>query len=142
MSTINIQPLAISREDAFSLYAQSLRPYIEAVYGWDEKSQRERFAGSYPSEGLFSLYRAKEDIGLLALRGPGLHVALLLIRPEFQNQGLGREVMAELHNRNQTITLSSFKLNTHAVRFYQALGYTIIGEDEHFYDLSRPANQE
>lgn len=48
--------------------------------------------------------------------------------------------MASLEQRalekSLRVTLSSFKNNTGAVRFYQNIDYEIVGEDDYFYDMA------
>ncbi len=48
--------------------------------------------------------------------------------------------MLHLHNQaresGRKITLSSFKKNEGAIRFYETLGYKIIGSDENFVDMA------
>lgn len=134
-------------DEAFALYKQGLYAYIEQVFGWNEAFQRERFGSSYPLETLYWSEGQGQNQALLCLRETAAerHVHLLLILPEFQRQGLGRSLMQELQRQaaqnGQVVTLSSFKLNTGALAFYQRLGYTIVGEDADFYDLSlRPAS--
>lgn len=143
MHELLIQSYTLPREQAFRLYELTLREHIESVYGWDETGQRERFETTYPNENLQALYLGADSAGLLALRDQAdcLHVALLLIDPAFQGHGLGRRAMLQLQARGKDITLSCFKHNVGALRFYLGLGYTISGEDEHFYDLRRPAEQ-
>lgn len=73
------------------------------------------------------------------LSSNSIHVHLLIIFEEFQGQGLGRDVMLEIHknarNTAKLVKLSCFKINTKAVSFYQSLGYSVFGEDEYFYDF-------
>lgn len=70
-----------------------------------------------------------------------LHVHLLIVFPEFQNQKLGGRVMNMVHEiaREQgrsDVTLSSFTRNEPAVRFYKSLGYKVTESDENFLSLS------
>ncbi|MBF4437605.1 N-acetyltransferase, partial [Vibrio anguillarum] len=70
-----------------------------------------------------------------------IHVHLLIVFPEFQNQKLGESVMNMIHKiaRDQGrshVTLSSFTRNESAVRFYKSLGYKVTECDENFLSLS------
>lgn len=70
------------------------------------------------------------------------HIHLLIISPQYQDQSLGKKVMSLIHEkahqeqRNQ-VTLSSFRNNTRAIRFYQSLGYQVIDDsDEDFVGMA------
>ncbi len=70
-----------------------------------------------------------------------IHVHLLVVFPEFQNQKFGQKIMNYVHSRadaegRNRVTLSSFIRNEAAVRFYKSLGYQLIDSDEYFYSLS------
>lgn len=41
------------------------------------------------------------------------------------------------HDHNKKVTLSSFKANEGAIKFYKSMGYIVTSEDEHFLDLSK-----
>ena len=131
----------------FSLYELTLRPHIEAAFGWDEGFQRQRWA-AYADQDRRQILIEGLAAGLLVLRQDpdALHVSLLLLDPAWQGRGLGRRVMERFQTEAETsglpVTLSCFRGNTRALAFYQGLGYQISGEDEVFYDLIRPRAME
>jgi ribosomal protein S18 acetylase RimI-like enzyme len=70
----------------------------------------------------------------------------LIIFPQHQNQNIGQQVMMLIHNkarleqRNQ-VTLSSFRGNTRAIQFYEALGYQVVDDsDEDFVGMTLSLN--
>ena len=71
------------------------------------------------------------------------HVHLLIIFPQYQGQSLGKEVMSLSYIREpseeqrEQVTLSSFRSNTRAISFYQALGYLVVDEgDDDFVGMT------
>ena len=128
----------VTQDTLFSLYCLVLREFIEPVYGWDQSFQRRRFDAEYPSESAEIVQAGSVVAGyvLVAERPESHHVALLLLRPEFQRLGIGREVMCKVlaHAKScgKAVTLSCFKANIAALRFYQQLGFVVHEEEPHF----------
>ncbi|AZZ90007.1 GNAT family N-acetyltransferase [Hahella sp. KA22] len=133
--------------EAFAAYKAGLYTSIDTAFGWDDDYQTQRFHNSYAVEDLYWIVRADTRVGLLCYRlhEDALHLHLALIFREAQSQGLGSQVMAQLHSLAQEtqrpITLSSFKDNHGAIRFYHRHGYRITGEDAHFVELERGWDQ-
>jgi ribosomal protein S18 acetylase RimI-like enzyme len=139
----------------FPLYKRALYPFIEKTFGWDETFQRERVQSAYPLDSLYwASYRAatygatdKVERGAVVSvkqQEGVLHLHLLIVLENLRAQGIGQTVMQALHQHatqhGQIITLSCFKSNPRALRFYQKLGYQVTAEEEHFFDLSwRPS---
>ena len=138
-------PLAAGAGDEaanFSLYCELLRQHIEPAFGWDLEFQRTRFRNEYPSDHTSLILCEDVPCGFLVttMRERALHVSLLLIRPESQRRGIGQAVMAglvqEAGRRQLAVTLSCFKSNYAARRFYEKLGFEACREDVHFVELS------
>ncbi|WLQ12679.1 GNAT family N-acetyltransferase [Hahella aquimaris] len=133
--------------EAFAAYKAGLYTSIDTAFGWDEDYQTQRFHSRYALEDLYWIVSADRRVGLLCYRlhEDALHLHLALIFREAQSQGLGSQVMAQLHRLAQEtqrrITLSSFKDNHGAIRFYRRHGYRITGEDAHFVELARDGDQ-
>lgn len=135
---------AVGGADMFALYEATLRGYIEHAFGWDEAMQRQRFAASYDPANIWLVETRGETAGYIALKTSpdGIHLSLLILKPRFQRQGIGRQVMAALTSMagetGADITLSCFLRNTGAMAFYESLGFRAIAKDEHFatYRLS------
>jgi ribosomal protein S18 acetylase RimI-like enzyme len=127
----------------FTLYEASLRPYIEAAFGWNHDFQVERFETAYPDEGISVVWCGGQPCGYIAVRPAerSVHLALLLLDPLHRGSGIGANVMDQVEVRaaalGQPVTLSCFKGNVRALSFYERRGYRRYGEDEHFFELSR-----
>lgn len=127
---------------AFELYKTTLFEHIEAVFGWDEDFQQQRFQ-QYEASSLFWMQRGPQRLALVCYKvhADCLHVHLLLVFPNYQGQGLGEQTMHNIHalarQRGLTqVTLSSFRCNQGALRFYQRLGYVVTHTETDFYTLA------
>ena len=71
-----------------------------------------------------------------------IHLSLLLLQPEFRNQGIGERVMQTLMSRaaesSQPLTLSCFLGNQPAMTFYRKIGFCVVTKDEHFVTFRSP----
>ena len=75
------------------------------VYVWEEKARIFGFAGSY-----------------------GDYIAGIFVCGEAQSGGIGKELMAFLKERKETLKLNVYKKNIRAVRFYQREDFAILSE--------------
>lgn len=134
--------LPIEQPLAFELYKNTLFEHIEAVFGWDECFQQQRFQ-QYDASLFFWVQRGPERLAFLCYKvhADRLHVHLVLVFPAYQGQGLGEQIMLNIHAlaRQQgltQVTLSSFRRNQGALRFYQRLGYEVTYTETDFYTLA------
>ncbi|ELE7615283.1 GNAT family N-acetyltransferase [Vibrio vulnificus] len=130
-------------ESLFSVVKQGLYSHVDAVFGWCDEFQANRLKSDYEPHWFHWVYFNKTQVGMLCFKPyeNALHVHLLIVFPEFQNQRLGEKVMSTVHGiaREQGrsyVTLSSFTRNESAVRFYKYLGYQVTESDENFLSLS------
>lgn len=130
-------------ESLFSVVKQGLYSHVNAVFGWCDEFQVDRLKSDYEPHWFHWVYLNNRRVGTLCFKpyDNALHVHLLIVFPEFQNQKLGERVMNMVHEiareqgRNH-VTLSSFTRNESAVRFYKSLGYEVTESDENFLSLS------
>ena len=129
-------------EVAYNSFKTELYTVIDKVFGWDESFQLNRFQNQYKREWFHWIENQFGRVGYICFfqRENDIHVSLLIISSEEQGKGYGKIAMyliEEIAKReNLKVTLSSFKENAMAVRFYKSLGYKIISQDEHFLDLA------
>ncbi|WP_282249272.1 GNAT family N-acetyltransferase [Vibrio campbellii] len=146
MRHMDIQLIQIKSDDfesLFSVVKQGLYSHVDAVFGWCDDFQVNRLKSDYEPHWFYWVYLNNKQVGMLCFKpyDNALHVHLLIVFPEFQNQKLGGRVMNMVHEiaREQGrshVTLSSFTRNESAVRFYKSLGYKVIESDENFLSLS------
>jgi len=127
--------------EAFLLYKAALKAVIEDAFGWNEDFQKDRFRDKYEPSWLYWIEANSQRVGYVCFfETPSeLHVSLLIIFDDFRNKMYGRNIMETLQQRafqkSLKVTLSSFKNNTGAIRFYKTMGYDIVAEDAYFYDM-------
>ncbi|MDL5029351.1 GNAT family N-acetyltransferase [Vibrio sp. TMPB1044] len=131
-------------EELFAFVKQGLFIHVDNVFGWEDDFQRKRLLNDYHPSWFHWIYHKNERVGLVCFKtyGNTYHIHLLIISPQYQGQSLGKKAMLLIHNkarqeqRNQ-VTLSSFRSNTRAISFYQALGYQIVDDnDEGFVGMA------
>jgi ribosomal protein S18 acetylase RimI-like enzyme len=131
---------------AYELYKESFQEYIEKSFGWDEKFQINRFC-KYNINDFQWITINKQNIGYicLAISDQSYHLHLIVIKSECRNIGLGKSIIKKIetmaYKRSVIIKLSSFKLNERANNFYKHLGYSFLEDDEHFYEITKSAQQ-
>lgn len=144
---IEFKPIANQdRDSVYEGYKAALSPLIEKAFGWNEDFQQERFQSRYELEWFHWITMSGERVGYVCFsqKTAEIHLSLLIIDADKRGRGLGQLVMTRLHElareSGSKVTLSSFKNNTGAIKFYERLGYKTVGSDEHFVDmvLGRP----
>lgn len=146
--TLNRLPSGFNhRHDLFALYRLTLHRCIDQAFGWDEDFQRQRFMTAYVGKDCYAIAVDEVDVGCIVLtyQTDNVHLSLLLVQPEHQRQGIGRQVMKTLMlqsaDTGQVVTLSCLAGNQNAMEFYRALGFEIVGREEHFVNLRYAANR-
>ena len=126
---------------AYNLYCETLHSDIEETFGWDEEFQQERFKVEYELNSLYWIYVEEKRVGLTCYtcNENSVHTRLLLITPTCQKVGYGRNAMAKIEEVAKTlnlpVTLSVFRTNNAAYRFYTSIGYTTVSEGDTHLDL-------
>ncbi|MCR9364927.1 GNAT family N-acetyltransferase [Vibrio antiquarius] len=130
-------------ESLFSVVKQGLYSHVDAVFGWCNEFQVNRLKSDYEPHWFHWVCLNNTQVGMLCFKpyDNAIHVHLIIIFPEFQNQQLGKRVMNMVHDiareqERSQVTLSSFTRNESAVSFYKSLGYKVTESDENFLSLS------
>lgn len=132
-------------EELFALYKSALKSIVEETFGWDEAFQRERFKSRYDQTWFHWIEDRGDNVGFVCYwrKTNELHLSLLIIVEDKRNIGYGQAVMERLHaearRQNGFVTLSSFRKNLSAIKFYEKLRYSVVGGDDHFVDMKLDA---
>ena len=122
----------------WNLHQRTFRTYVEATWGWNEEWQSEYFRETRDLSRYEILTDDGRDIGCLGIRNEEqvLFLEYIAILPEYQNQGVGSEVVRDLlrsaAERGVTVGLSVLKVNP-ARKLYERMGFQVIGSDEFRY---------
>ena len=111
----------------------TMRPVIEASYGWDEATQR-----GYAQESLLGtiVLVGDEPAGVMTLAdwGDQLHLVWMAVAPHAQRRGLGSALIEYCQRRarelSKPLTLQVLQ-NNPAVKLYERYGFEV-------YDRSGP----
>lgn len=140
----SVQPSEL--ETVFTYYSDALYHYIDEVFGWDESFQRHRLL-DVGLEGFYWVTHKQVRIGIVWINvvEQALHLHLLLVFSQWQNQGYGHTIVAHLkafarQRGLKCLTLSSFIKNQGAIRFYQRQGFDLVERETHFVNLRHDLN--
>lgn len=127
----------------FDLHAATIRPYVDATWGWDDAVQRVMFRQRWNPTDTQIVVVDGVDAGVLRLRETETEVflGLIEIHPAYQNQGLGtaiiQDILSEARQRSVPVLLHVLKANADARRLYERLGFEIIEEREERYVMKK-----
>lgn len=119
----------------FSLHRDSMRVYVEPIWGWHEDWQEEYFRKKFDARDRKIIVIDGRDAGVLVVeeRLDEIHIGLIEILPEFQGRGIGTMILTHLTQeattRQTLLCLHVLKTNQPAKRFYERLGFRIIEEE-------------
>ncbi|HEX6838172.1 MAG TPA: GNAT family N-acetyltransferase [Polyangia bacterium] len=128
-------------EFMYELHEVTLRVHVDAIWGWEERFQRNMLRQSCAAKPRSIVVVDGADSGVVAIVRTPEHVYLDLIElhPRVQRRGIGaaivRSVVAEAEAARLPAGLRVFKINVGARRLYQRLGFAIVGENETHYDM-------
>ncbi len=131
----------------YQLHAATIRPAVEATWGWDDAFQQELFRSRWnPAKTQVVMVDGKM-VGTLRLveNQDEIFLALIEIHPDHQNHGLGttiiQDILTEAHQRSLPVLLHVLKANEAARRLYERLGFAIIEEREERYIMKSSTPQ-
>lgn len=132
MHGITFHPLQTQEEaEACARMMATSEPWITLKRGYAELLK----AVQNPAREVYLAKVEKEIVGLIMINMQGAftgYIQTICVASKWQNQGIGRQLMAFAEERifaqtpNVFLCVSSF--NTRAQEFYAGLGYEVIGE--------------
>jgi len=127
---------------AYEVKKAALGPYIAQAFGWDEAQQRAFHAEEYDPTITQIILFGDQQIGWLAVQRADttLFISDMYCLPSFQGQGIGKQLLQALLTEADTARyvakLDVLKVNP-ARRLYERCGFSIVGENAHFYHMER-----
>ena len=129
----------------YTLKAESIRPYVEKIWGWDEKFQQKDFDSDFASVEYFSVIEIDgKFIGFLQcyFESPYLDVAEIHLLSEYRGKGIGSDILLSLQNdcliKKRMMRIGCFKENHRAKSLYKKLGFIQTEETNTHYILQYP----
>ena len=127
----------------FQIKETSIKPYIEHIWGWDEEVQLDFHAKDFKPEQVQILIDEHGcDIGLLVVTedDSSICVKSILLCNHAQGKGIGTVVLSGLieqaRSKAKPIELQVFKVNERARALYEKLGFGIVGQTKHHFQMT------
>lgn len=126
----------------YALHSQSVRPYVEKNWGWDEGYQQKDFDRDFSHIEQFKVIEMDGRlVGFVQcyLEHSRYHVVEMHLRPEYRGKGIGSDILKALQEscmvQGGRIQIGCFKENDRAKNLYQKLGLVQIEETDTHYIL-------
>lgn len=114
-------------------FTHSDLPGLLAVFNQARAAQRSFTEKTYSMNDFMAVIEGEEILvarventlaGFISVWKPERFIHHLFVAPRYQNQGVGRALIAETQHRfSLPLSLKCLKSNTHACRFYERLGW-------------------
>lgn len=123
-------------EFILNLRRKTIKPYVEAIWGWDETFQTKDFLENFQPELNKIVTYGGHDIGVLERYESEfvVNISEIHIEPAYQGKGIGssilKTVIEQAREMNKTVKLGAFKKNHGAIKLYEQLGLHQTGETE------------
>lgn len=113
----------------FQLHKDTLGPYVDQVWGWDDEDQRAHLRRTIDYDATQVIVTDEVDIGRLKVerRQHEVYLGLIEIAPSHQGRGIGgqivRGVLDDAFVDGKRVCLNVLRVNTAAYRLYRRLGF-------------------
>lgn len=130
-------------EITYRIKRNSIKQYVEKIWSWNEFFQKKTHETNFVASNTKIIGRDQKEVGYLVLKETQSEIFIenLLIEREFQNLGIGKEIMEEIIERanseKKLIRLQVFKINVRAQKFYKSLGFKEISEMENHIEMKK-----
>ena len=129
----------------YALKTESIRPYVEKIWGLDEDYQKKDFDGDFSNMEQFHVIEIDGKlVGFVQyyFDYPYFEVVEIHLLPEIRGKGIGSDILQYLQKvciaQDRKIRIGCFKENHRAKALYQKLGFMQTEETETHYILEYP----
>lgn len=122
----------------YNIKVESIKPYVEQIWGWEEGFQRDFLKRETPIEQVKLIVVGDDQVaGFIQLteNEEQIFIGSLFLKHEFQSKGIGNAILLSQFQSHKIVRLEVLKINSRAIRFYQNAGMMIEGEDELKYKM-------
>ena len=124
----------------YALKAESVRPYVEKIWGWDEDYQKKDFDSDFSNIEQFHVIEIDNSlVGFVQyyFEYPYFEVVEIHLLLEYRGKGIGSDILRNLQKvcvaQDRKIRIGCFKENHWAKQLYEKLGFIQAEEtDTHF----------
>lgn len=129
----------------YALKVESVRPYVEKIWGWDEDYQRKDFDSEFSHMEQFNVIEVDSKFAGFVqyyFEYPYFEVVEIHLLPEYRGNGIGSDILRYLQKvciaQDRKIRIGCFKENHRAKQLYQKLGFMQTEETDTHYILEYP----
>jgi ribosomal protein S18 acetylase RimI-like enzyme len=125
----------------YNLHRETIRPSVEATWGWDEAWQQAYFAQKFDPRKRQVIVFEGHDVGVVTIEEgeSEIYLALIEVATAFQGRGIGTAVIQDIlhHARQQNlpVALHVLKTNDAAKRLYERLGFAVTAVEDLKYKM-------
>jgi len=142
MSNVQLRQATPADSDfAYQVKKAALGEYVAKTWGWDEEFQLEYHRKDFDPSVIQIMTVDDSDVGWVVFTRSDdeIQVNEIYILPEHQRQGIGshliNQLLEEAQEKGVPVTLGVLKVNP-ARRFYEKLGFSVIGETDTHYRMA------
>ncbi len=125
----------------YNLKKSAYKTYVELNYGkWEETEQQQYFKEyiSKAQNNINIVVVDNQQVGFVEvfMQDGVCHIGNICISQEYQNQGIGSQVLKDIINQNQSldICIRVFKQNS-AINLYKRLGFILDSQTDTHYNM-------
>lgn len=129
----------------YALKAESVRPYVEKIWGWDEDYQKKDFDADFSNREQFHVIEVGGRFAGFVqyyFSYPYFEIVELHLLPEYRGNGIGSDLLRHLQKvciaQDRKIRIGCFKENYRAKALYQKLGFMQTAETDTHFILEYP----
>ena len=129
----------------YALKTESVRPYVENIWGWDENYQKKDFDSDFSHIKQFNVIEVEGSFAGFVqyyFEYPYFEVVEIHLLPEYRCKGIGSDILRYLQKvciaQDRKIRIGCFKENHRAKALYQKLGFMQTEETDTHYILEYP----
>lgn len=132
----SLEDINDEKELIYLMKKESVRPYVEKIWGWDEDYQIKDFNESYVASNFKLIQKENNIIGFTEINEfeNYINITEIHLKPNYQGRGVGskiiRKIVDQANNLSKTVIIGCFKENKGAIKLYKRIGFEVYRETD------------
>lgn len=143
-----VRPAEIGDADAlYIIHRSAMREYVDRIWGWNDEWQKSEFLKNFDSlNNRFVICNVDGPIGFMCLKSEPdtIFIKTVELAVDYQGCGIASALLDQLSDiakeSGKSLRLQVFQINDRARCLYERLGFTVMGQTEHHYQMERSAS--